>query len=442
MYRKQLNFLRRMRFAVLICSVCLGALRLTGSAQTLKGTVTDVTTQKPAAGDEVVLIDFSNGLQELGHTRSDSDGSFSFNVPESKRPRILQVIHQGAPYYKTASVGSSSIRLEVYDVSKKLKDIVVTADVTRFQVKEGSLQAVRLFAVRNNSSPPRTQMSDHNFEFYLPEGAQIDHCMARSAGGQPVRTFPLPQHEKNRYAFIFPLRPGETQFQMLFHMPYTGEATINPRPVYGVEHFVVMLPKQMQFATRSGAAFKTMIDPRQSDAILQVASNTTVGQALAFTLSGTGALADSKNESAEGLKPPNTPQSGNTVRGPATRVAIVPPAVPNTSGKSQWYVLGGLGILLAAGTISIAQRSTKRKAPPVRTQLQDDPAAYQTTSNSAPGGTPTLNDLKEQLFRLEVDHKQKRIPQPEYENALAGLHQNLQRAIATRNADVQLGNAK
>lgn len=98
-------------------------------------------------------------------------------------------------------------------MSKKVKDIVVTADVMRFQVNEGSLQAVRLFAVQNNSAPPRTQISDHNFEFYLPEGAQIDHCMARSTGGQPVRTSPLPQNEKNRYAFLFPLALVKLNFK-------------------------------------------------------------------------------------------------------------------------------------------------------------------------------------------------------------------------------------
>ena len=168
---------------------------------------------------------------------------------------MLRVIHQGATYYKLAPAGSGSVHLDVYNVSKKVRGIVVTADVTRVQVKGDSLHAVRLFAVKNSSAPPQTQMSERNFEFYLPEGAQIDHCMARSAGGQPVRTFPLPQKEKNLYAFLFPLRPGETQFQVLFHMPYNGAATINPRPVYAVDHLVVMLPKKMYFTAAPGAAF-------------------------------------------------------------------------------------------------------------------------------------------------------------------------------------------
>ena len=77
-------------------------------------------------------------------------------------------------------------------------------------------------------------------------------------------------------------------------MPYNGAATINPRPVYAVDHLVVMLPKKMHFTAAPGAAFQAMSDPRQGDAIVQVASNTTVGQPLTFTLSGTGALAETK----------------------------------------------------------------------------------------------------------------------------------------------------
>ena len=43
-----------------------------------------------------------------------------------------------------------------------------------------------------------------------------------TAGGQPINSAPVPQKEKNRYAFIFPLRPGLTQFQVVYHMAYSG----------------------------------------------------------------------------------------------------------------------------------------------------------------------------------------------------------------------------
>jgi hypothetical protein len=281
-------------------------------------------------------------------------------------------------------------------------------------------------------------MSDHNFEFYLPEGAKIDHCMARTAGGQPVRTFPLPQKEKNLYAFIFPLRPGETQFQVLFHMPYKGAVTINPKPVYGVDHLVVILPKKMHFTAAAGAAFQAMSDPRQSDAIVQVASNTTVGQPLTFALSGTGALAETKDENVESVQPANALKSGRTVPDPRAGAGAVPPAAAaDPSGRFQWYILGGLGVLLAAGTISIARRSKKGRVPPlVRPQIKDNVVASRPTSEPVDGSRLVLNDLKEQLFRLEVEHQRNRISLPEYEKAMAALRQNLERAMTRKAASV------
>ena len=426
---------RRMRFSTVVWSIFFGALTATASAQTFTGSITNATTQRPAAGDEVVLLNFSRGIQEVARTQSDSKGSFTLKLDDTKQPRMLRVIHQGASYYKVVPPDTSSLQLDVFDVSSKVKGIVVTADVTRFQGKGDSLQAVRLFAVENDSVPPQTQMSDHNFEFYLPEGAQIDHCMARTADGQPVRTFPLPQKEKNLYAFIFPLRPGETQFQVLSHMPYKGAVTIDPKPVYAVDHLVVMLPKKMHFTAAPGAAFQAMSDPRQSDAIVQVASNTTVGQALTFTLSGTGALAERKAENVESVQSANALKSGRTVRDSRAGAGAVPPtAAADPSGKFQWYVLGGLGaLLLAAGTISIARRSKKRRVPDlVRPQIQDDVVVSRATSEPIDASKLILNDLKEQLFQLEVAHKQKRISQPEYEKAMAALHQNLKRAMTRK----------
>jgi hypothetical protein len=50
-------------------------------------------------------------------------------------------------------------------------------------------------------------------------------------------------------------------------------------------------------------------------------------------------------------------------------------------------------------------------------------------SQPVDGSKSTLNDLKEQLFRLEVEHEQKRISQLEYEKAMAAFHRKLEKAV-------------
>lgn len=404
------------------------------SAQTLTGTVKNGTTSKPAAGDDVVLLSLGQGMQESGRTQTDAKGNFSVKLDNASSPHLVRIIHQGVTYHKMAPPGTTSVDVDVYDVSKKVQGISVTADVMRFQAQGSELQGIRLFAVNNSSDPPRTQMSDQSFEFYLPDGAQVDQSMAMTAGGQPINSAPVPQKQKNRYAFVFPLRPGETQFQVSYHMPYSGEVSVNPNTLYGAQHFVVVLPKSMQFSPASGTAFKAMQDPRQADAVVQVASNTTAGQALAFKISGTGTMSDdaeeTKNQQASPVGGAQT--SGGAVAGRDSRPGggLGPPIdAPDPLEKYRWYILGGFGAVLVAGAIYIATRSKTATIPdygPTDAELGIPPAPK---AKPADRSTLLLEALKEEIFQLEVEHKQGRISQQEYEKAKAALDQTLARAV-------------
>jgi len=408
------------------------------SAQTLTGAVTNGTTKKPAAGDDVVLLSLGQGMQESGRTQTDAKGNFSVKLDDAASPHLVRIIHQGVTYHRMAPPGTTSVDVQVYDVAKQVAGISVTADVMRFQAQGNELQGISLFAVNNTSDPPRTQMSDQSFEFYLPDGAQVDQSMAMTAGGQPINSAPVPQKQKNRYAFVFPLRPGETQFQVSYHMPYSGEATFDPKTLYGAQHFVVVLPKSMEFAPARGTTFQSMQDPRQADAVVQVASNTKAGQPLAFKISGTGVMSDEPEETKGGNGPVGGAQtsgpqaSGGAVAGRDSRPGggLGPPIdAPDPLEKYRWYILGGFGIVLAAGAIYIATRSKSAAIAdfgPTDAELGIPPAPK---PKPADRSTLLLEALKEEIFQLEVEHKQGRISQPEYEKAKAALDQTLERAV-------------
>jgi hypothetical protein len=396
-------------------------------AETLTGTVKNGTSNKPAAGDEVVLLKLGQGMEEAGRTKADAKGTFSFKVDDTSTPHLVRAIHQGVTYHSVARPGTSSVDVVVYDVSKKIDALSVTADVLRFQARSNELQGIRLFAVDNKSKPPRTQMNDQNFEFYLPDGAQVDTAIAMTAGGQPLTTAPVPQKEKNRYAFIFPLRPGETQFQVVFHLPYRGEASIDPKELYPTQHFVVMLPKAMQFASTSGTTFASMKDPRQPDAVVQVASNTKTGQPLAFKISGTGILTDQEGSNQEAAGP----ASGGTTAGRDSRPGggLGPPIdAPDPLEKYRWYILGGFALVMAAGAVYISKHPrTAALGNFSDMELPDLPRAVTPSATGRSG--LLLEALKEELFELEVEHKQGHISQQEYEKARAALDQTLERAL-------------
>jgi hypothetical protein len=414
------------------------------AAEKLSGSLKNGTVSKPAAGDEVILIKLGQGMEEAARTRSDASGHFSFDLPDGG-PHLIRAVHQGVTYHAMAPPGANTVEIEVFDVSKKINNISVTADVMRFQAQGNQLQGTRLFAVNNTSNPPRTQQNDQNFEFYLPDGARIADSSAETAGGQPLKTDPVPQKEKNRYAFNFPLRPGQTLFQVGFEMPYSGELNVEPKSLYATQHFVVMLPNTMQFSASPGSNFESRANPREPSATVQVASNTELGQPLGFKISGTGALTEPSDDNG------GNAASGGNAGGRDSRPGggLGPPIdAPDPLEKYRWYILGGFAAILAAGAFYIVSRrsaaigdseigssglrSSRRSLATIPdfgasdVNMAEMPATRQGLSARP---SMLLEALKEELFQLEVEHKQGSISQPEYERARAALDQTLERAI-------------
>ncbi len=432
------------RWARLLVLPALLMLCSSALAETLTGTVKNGTTGKAGAGDEIVLLNLAEGMQEAARTKADAKGNFSFNLSDTGSPHLVRVIHQGVTYHRMAPPGTTSVEATVYDVAKKVDGISVTADVMRVQAENNNLEIIRLFAINNGSNPPKTQMNDQNFEFYLPEGAQVDQAMAKTAGGQPVNSSAVPQKEKNRYAFIFPLRPGETQFQISYHLPYNGQATLDPKSLYPLDHFVVMLPKSMQFS--GPASFQSMQDPQQSDSLVQVVSNAQPSQALAFKVSGTGVL-PAKEEGGGGSAQGTLGGAQTSGRDSRPGGGLGPPIeAPDPLEKYRWYILGVFACALAVGGYYIAKRSPTQiaKAGAIdEDETVEIPrpapraAASPAPRPSVPASAPTSNHsgmllqaLKEELFQLEVERQQGSITQQEYEKHKAALDQTLQRAIS------------
>jgi hypothetical protein len=417
--------------------VAILALSLASAAQTLTGTVTNGTTNKPAAGDEVILINLANGMDVGGSTKADSNGKFSFKITVPG-PHLIRAVHQGVNYHQMAPPGVNTADVQVYDVATKVADVSVTADVLRFQADSSSMQGVRLFVVSNTSSPAKTQMNDHNFEFYVPTGAKIEQVQARSPNGQPIAAETTPQADKNRYAINFPLRPGETQFQVEFTLPYSGEIKIDPKPLYAAEHLVIVLPKSMHFKAAPGANFQSMQDPNQGDTMVEVAQQVKPGQPFGFTLQGTGTITESPGETASGAAQQQEQPQGRDNR-PGGGLGA-PIDAPDALQQYRWPILFGFAVLLAVGGWVVTKRQTT--APAAATSAakmaptSSDPGAALRPNAPTPGtGTPAakssmlLEALKEELFQLEVERKQGKITPAEYEKAKAALDQTLERAL-------------
>src|SRR5512147_517244 len=428
------------------------------NAETLSGTVTNATTGKPAAGDDVVLLTLAQGMHESGRTRTDAQGKFSFTF-DSGGPHLVRVNHQGVNYFPAGGPimpGATSTEVKVYDSAKKLDGVAENVRVMRVQADQSSLQIIELISVMNNSNPPRALMSDRPFEFFLPEGAQVDESAAQGPGGMPVNSAPVPDDKvKGKYDFVFPIRPGETRFQVAYHLPYSGEATLKPKVEGKLEHFAVMLPKSMEFGARAQGVFSPVPDESNGQANLQVATQVTPGKDLTFRVAGTGILADQQQAQGGQQSADAGGAMGGGARGPGGGLGT-PEGTPDPLHKYRWAILAGCLALLAAGGGWVATRnqpaqtqpatpvaarqsamtaSVQGAAAPQIPVASRVPAAPVHVQPAAPRSTMLLEGLKEELFQLEVERQQGHISDEEYQKTKSALDQTLQRALARAKAN-------
>jgi hypothetical protein len=322
------------------------------SATDLTGRVTNGTTKKPPAGDEVVLLTISGGSEkESARAKTDGAGLFSLNVPDARGTRLVRVVHQGVAYEKMVEPDAAFVAIRVYEVVDKLDGLSAVMDVQRFEARSDTLEVKQLITMHNASKPPRTLMNDRPFSIQLPADAQVLSGLVQLGDGEPLKGKPALGERKDEYYFRSPLRPGDTRFAIVYRLPYNGEAVVEPTIRNAQERFVVMLPKSMTFQAQAGGTFQVM--PNVSQDNVQGTAPVTLGQTLAFRISGTGTLAE--------LQGREQPSRSDSVQ-PARQPDLGFHASPGTSGRDK-LILGGLAVvLLVFSAVLIAK--TRRQVPP------------------------------------------------------------------------------
>ena len=412
---------RFLQFAALLL-----ALSTYASAQTLSGAVTNGTTGKPAAGDDVVLLTLSSGMNESGRTKTDAAGNFSFELKESG-PHLVRVLHQGVNYFPGGGPippNRTTTSITVYDAASKLDAVTADVHVMRLQAPdEKTLQVIELIAVKNDSKPPRSLAGDRTWQVYLPEGAQIDETAVQGPGGMPINGSPVPDDkQKGLYYFNFPLRPGESRFQIAYHLPYAGEATLKPRVQGKLQHFALLIPKSMQFGAKVESNFSPMNDDTGATT-MEVATNVTPDKDLSFRISGTGTLPDTQGGDQQQEAGAS---GGQAVARPGGGLGT-PEGTPDPLEKYRWPILAVCLGALAVGGMWIVSKNQGAAPTAVAAAPAAPVQAAAVPSSSAP--TLLLQALKEELFQLELDRQQGKMSEAEYVSAKAALDQTLQRAI-------------
>ncbi|WP_263408571.1 carboxypeptidase regulatory-like domain-containing protein [Terriglobus tenax] len=382
-------------------------------SQPVTGTVLNKTSDRPSVGDEVVLIGLKQNMQEIAQTRTDGAGKFRIEITDSEM-HLIRVNHQKAAYYAAVAPGASKVDVMVYDAAAKVDRLRMEADMMRIETDEQGLHVIESYFLKNESSPPRTQLGPQIFEIQLPEEAKVGASIAMGPGGMPVASTPVPSGKLGRYAFDFPIRPGETRFQVEYHLPPQTSYTLQAQMLLPTANFAIVLPKGMNFKEVNGGNFEPMNGDSDTQSFL--AKGLEQGKQYSFVVSGKGILPrDNPKEQADG---DGSSQGAIGTASPGGGLGA-PVGTPDPLDKYKWWVMSGVALVLAvcAGLF-------------LRSRTPSSPQA----DLGAPSMKPLPEDvwlkgLKEALFAIETDRLRGSLSAEDYEKEKGAVETLIKRVL-------------
>jgi hypothetical protein len=334
---------------LLVCGSCaLSAF----AADTISGRVRNQTTGKAAAGDEVILLRLQNGMEEEARARTDAEGAFSLPLLAAEAPRILRVLHQGVNYDQSLS-GKGPLEIAVFDAVHRIRDLEGTLGIAQVESDGETLKVTEMYKIANDSVPPVTQAGPRNFEISIAQKATLDSLMVKKGGGVWVNLVPVPiKGQKGRYAADFPIRPGDTLFKFVYHLPYSEPTRLQVKLPYPIRNFAVMHPPSMSFRPSSAAAF-TSPGMTQGLRVEQAVGKPVVRDVAAFEISGIGLAAQNQPASAS---PAMAPAAAVVPPKPETPASVTLPGAPGPLENRVWVLLSGIAAILSAVAYAVWRR--------------------------------------------------------------------------------------
>ena len=397
-------------------------------AGTIHGRVMNATTGKAAAGIELVLIQPQGGMQEVAHSKSGTQGEFTFNHPGlGVQPMLVRATYHGINFNHALPPRTSAARVDIYEASRDPKTINVPSHGVIVRPNGANLFVGEEYQIENKSRPPLVYIrSEGSFDFALPEGGKLQQVVATGPAGMPAVQVPIDK-KNNRYSVAFAFQPGGNSVRYSYELPYVGNtATLKIPMIYPGGRLLVVAPPGVQI---SGDGLAPAGQEGNLSVYLYSHEDVPAGTLVAVSVSGTEPMPRRNAGAEQGQQGRDTPQGGEVAR-----VRI--PQGPGRLDVMKWPFVVGFVCVFALIAFLLARKPVVVVASP--TPVQNDfshvsqpekskPAA--SISPSAPpapkSGTASLaqldagvgtnlDSLKERLFRLDLRHQAGTISDEEY----------------------------
>jgi hypothetical protein len=189
------------------------------------GIVFNGTTNQPQPSAQISLIQpGAQGMQTLGSAQTDAQGKFRFDRDVPPGPALLQATHQGTTYTLIVTPGTptTGLRVTVYDSTTRASVAQVGLHFIMLERTDTDMQVVETFQFQNDLNETYQDPSKGSIRVFLPQGAPTAvqaNVTAPGGGGISVRRPLEKTNEPGVYKVDYPIKPGETTFEITYSMP-------------------------------------------------------------------------------------------------------------------------------------------------------------------------------------------------------------------------------
>ena len=297
----------------------------------IDGTVVNQTSGKPQAGVSITLLKPGQaGMQTLGKTTSAASGKFVFEHDQpGGGPQLLQANYNGVNYNKllTPNIPTSGVELEIYESTKSPEVARIAQHMLVLEPSTSEFAVNETVQIQNDSKTTFNDEKLGGFRFYLPPAANGQvKISAQGPGGMPLPRPAEQTEEKDVYKINFPIKPGETQFEITYVL-VAGSPIIFHGAVVGVKG---MPPAPLRLVAPSGVTVEGKdlqqlgVEPKTQATIYDV----TAKKFFDLNVTGTGTL-----------HPPEATASDESDSPKVTE------GLPQVYAHLPWLITLGLGIL-------------------------------------------------------------------------------------------------
>jgi hypothetical protein len=433
-------------------------------AGTLNGTVKNGTTGQLAAGADVILIQLQGGMQPVANTKTDAQGQFHFDNPQlGTGPMLVRVVYKGVNYHEPITPGKMTATIEVFEPTNDPKSFNVANHAIILQPNGADLMVGEEYMIANKTQPPLAfYRADGSFDFTLPDGADFNQASAWGASGMPVVQGTIDKG-KNKMAIAFPFRPGESGVRLSYKVPYTGNhITLHNVSPYSSERLIIAAPPTVQI---SGAGITAAGQDQGFNVYMR--DNIAANAPVEFSVSGTAPMpsasqggggspagASSATSGADNSQNPSVNSRADEGAGEAPSASAT--TIPARLDSLKWILTGGfvsifiLGFAYLwlrpqpAGTVDGAWTTeadvpTPRPAKKIVARAAPQSATYAVAASSAEAPRRavetiadvdnevqgSLDDLKNNIFRLELRRQAGTISEDDYSRERARVEKAL-----------------